>query len=179
MKAWTDEIGELIQQVLGNPDSAIEKTVLLLGGIVACVVIQFMAAKMLRMNMSSLGRAMGVMGLGVVAALAAAAAARLYLVPLVDSEALQPLLAPAAAIVTLFAVAAPAACLMQHGNYLQGVASVALAVAAALLVGFLVRAGFGAASQGGREMDKTRDHKRQIEQLLHITPPGQDHEGST
>ncbi len=171
MTSWTSELGAIIQQLAGNPDSAIEKGVILFVGVVACVIVQFLAARMLSMTMVNVGRATGVMIVCIDAALAAATAARLYLVPLVESNALRPFLPPAAALVAVLAIAAPVACLTEHGNYMQGVASILLAVAAALFVGFLVKAGFGAASQGNREMDKTREHKRQIEKLFHTTPP--------
>lgn len=172
MQSWTTEIGAIIQHLSGNPDSAIEKGVIIFVAIVACVIIQFVAAKMLRMTMVNIGRATAVMGICIVAGLAAATAASLYLVPLIEAESLHPFVSPAAALLAVLAIAAPVASLVEHGNYLQGAASILLAIAAACFIGFLVNAGFGAASQGGREMDKTRGRKRDIEKLLHTTPPG-------
>jgi len=62
MQSWITEIGAIIQHLSGNPDSAIEKGVIIFVALVACVIVQLVAAKMLRMTMVNIGRATAVMG---------------------------------------------------------------------------------------------------------------------
>ena len=164
MNQWIENLQAILQIVLGNPGTTVEKWVLLGGAFVMMWAVVSKAGSLLGINNTRPAQTLIVTVLGIFLSLAALTAAQMYLPAWNNPEYRLWILIGVPLAVTLFLVA-PFMGLFQKANYIAAVMTWALALAGAALVILLVGAMFGSFASGSRDADKEKAHKEEIEQI--------------
>lgn len=161
-----DEILKIVGLLAGNPTNNIELGAIVLLSLVACVGVVDKVTRSFKFPLTGTNRAAGLVLGGVAIGIAAVAAANLYLMPCIKTEALQPLVPIVTGLVVFLAIAGPAACFLFRGPYFKSISVMILGVLAAAAISLLLRAGIQAVRSGGKDFQKTRQRTQKVNKML-------------
>jgi hypothetical protein len=164
MNQWIENLQDILQLVLGNPGSDIEKWVLLGVSFVMMWVIVGKAGSLLGINNTRPAQTLVVTLLGVLLSLAALTAAQMYL-PAWNSPEYKLWILIGVPLAVAILLVAPFMGLFQKANYITAVITWVLAVAGAALVILLVGAMFDSFASGNRDAEKGKAHKQELEEI--------------
>ena len=164
MNQWIENLQAILQLVLGNPGSDIEKWVLLGSSFLIMWIIVSKAGSLLGINNTRPAQTFLVTLLGVIVSLAALTAAQMYLPAWSNPEYRLWILIGVPLAITILLVA-PFMGLFQKASYITAVITWVLAVAGAALVILLVGAMFDSFVSGSRDAEKGKAHKQELEEI--------------
>ena len=164
MNEWGHCFQEVLQTVLGDPSSLLEKRVLLVLSFLMMWLMVSRAGSLLGIRNSRFVQTLIITFVGGVLSLAALAAVWMYLPSWNHSEYRLWMDIGVLSAVTLFLIA-PFMKLFQKASYMTAVMTWILAVAGAAVVILLGSALFESFAFGSQDAEKGRVHKEEIEQI--------------
>jgi hypothetical protein len=164
MNQWMENLQAILQLVLGNPGSDLERWVLLGLSFMMMWIVLSKAGSLLGISNTRPAQTFIVTLLGVIVSLAALAAAQMYLPAWNNPEYRLWILIGVPLAVAILLVA-PFMGLFQKASYITAVITWVLAVAGAALVILLVGAMFDSFVSGRQDAEKEKAHRQELEEI--------------
>ena len=166
MDMWREQMVGVLRLWAGQPASELEFATAVLLGLLVAWAVHSKVSRAVRARATGGARsAIAVFG-GLVLALLVAAAGKVYLTPILRDAALQQWIPVFCPLIAGLILVVPLSALLHRMNYFEALFTVALSLAAAVAVGFLVHGAFEAASQGADEFRKTKGRTDGINSVL-------------
>ncbi|OGV66672.1 MAG: hypothetical protein A2283_08415 [Lentisphaerae bacterium RIFOXYA12_FULL_48_11] len=168
MNIWTNEALKIIKLLLGNSGQAsdIEIAVCLAAAIFSAMIVLRWIGKAFGATMADNGRALTVVGTGLLLALAAVIAFNIYLAPTIKNALLIKWAPIASSSIILIAIVAPMTCLLLKMKYFPAIFASLLSIGAAAGIVILVHGGFGAIKEGDKGFKKTKERTETVNDLI-------------
>ena len=165
MNPFLHEIWTVFRLALGNPQSDLQLGIVAALGFVALVFGLDKLADLLGAHQTSRLRAALVLIISIAAMLAAVAAVNIY-GPKASNHDVSKYLPIGVAVVVVLVIATPAMMLILKTSYMSGLFSFLLAAALGAVIMALASAGFSAAKAGGKDLEKQKERKDNINKMM-------------
>lgn len=160
-----DKMLEHFMNMLGSPSGNVEPFVTGLAALIAFVATMAGVGNLLSFSLGGAKRAFVVLALSLVIVIPITAAVSIYVCPSMKNELIRTWLPVGVAAVLGLAVTVPLMMFVMKAKYPNGVLCLVLSVGASAVVILLTQAAFRATVSSDKEMNKARDHRKEIESL--------------
>lgn len=163
MDIWKTELMKIVRGLLGSPSSQTDFAVLAATVVLSCIVGLRISSGIFGLKRTGWLRVICVFVVTVAAALGAVAAVRIFVLDDGWSTALRLGLQIGAAVFVAAVIGIPAQILLQKGNFLESLFSLAATLVVAALITMGVHAGLQAIRTGGTQIQGAAERKMQID----------------
>jgi len=168
MNIWTNEALKIVKALLGNSGQAsnVEIAVCFVAAILAAMIVLNLIGKAFGATMADNGRALTLVGLGLILALSASVAFNIYLAPTIKNAVLIKWAPLASSATILVIIVAPMTCLLFKMKYFPAIFASLLGIGAAVGIVLLVHGGFGAIKEGDKGFKKTKERTESVNDVI-------------
>jgi hypothetical protein len=166
MDRWINNLDQMLNLVLGGPQSNIERWVVMVLAAIAMLLVLGKATNAFGIPNTGPHYTLFTALIGVVLCLVVMVAAKLYLPKIWGDAQLRLAILVGGPVLVSMLIIAPLMSVLQKGGYIAALFSWAVSVGAAALIIVLVGAVFDMVASGGKDAEKTLQYKQDMERFL-------------
>lgn len=165
MENWLDALQRVMDFLLGQPGSPLERWLVLALSAVAAILVLAKVGSLLGIPNTGVGYAFMALAFGVVLVVAGYAAAMIYL-PAWEDPAVRTALLIGIPVVASLALVVPLMCALQKGGYIAGLITWLIGVGVAAVMVLLVSSVFDAVMTGKGEAGKGKARRDEVNRFI-------------